>query len=234
MIGIYKITNLINDNFYIGLSNDIERRIAEHKTPKNIKNKNTILAKAFRKYGIDNFKFEIIEECPIEKLAEREMYYIEKMKPIYNMNLGGEGNLGHKVNDDMKKLLSEKAKIQWNNKSEEEKLNIINNNLKGPKIGHKVSDETRKKLRKANLNKIQSEETKKKRSIINKEKMKGNTNGNKSVVAIDKATGDIVKSFESIKLAGEFYNVHSSCITNVLKGKRKSTCGYYWKYAKDL
>ena len=53
--GIYKITNKINNHFYIGQSKNIEKRWKDHiKTAKENKNR-TVLQKAFCKYGVDNF-----------------------------------------------------------------------------------------------------------------------------------------------------------------------------------
>lgn len=73
MIGIYKITNTINQKSYIGQSNCIERRFTQHKSPyEQARFADKPLYKAFKKYGIENFSFKIIEECPIEKLNERE------------------------------------------------------------------------------------------------------------------------------------------------------------------
>jgi len=73
MIGIYKITNTINQKSYIGQSNYIERRFAQHKSPyEQTRFADKPLYKAFKKYGIENFSFEIIEECPVEKLNKRE------------------------------------------------------------------------------------------------------------------------------------------------------------------
>ena len=58
---IYKATNKINGKSYIGQSNNIERRFSEHKTKIDIP-----IEIAIRKYGIDAFNFEIIEECSLE------------------------------------------------------------------------------------------------------------------------------------------------------------------------
>ena len=81
MIGIYKITNKINGKFYIGQSNDIMRRFGEHKTQKH----NRILVdQAIQKYGINNFIFEIIEECSLDELNEKESYWIKKLDAIKN------------------------------------------------------------------------------------------------------------------------------------------------------
>jgi group I intron endonuclease len=70
MIGIYKITNLINGKIYIGQSNNIKRRFGEHQ---RLGYKSRILVdKAIAKYGVNNFSYEVLEECPLEKLNERE------------------------------------------------------------------------------------------------------------------------------------------------------------------
>ena len=74
MIGIYKITNKINGKVYIGQSNDIERRWAEHRN--RYKTNNTFLYQNMRLYGIENFDFSIEELCNIEDLNGREQYYI--------------------------------------------------------------------------------------------------------------------------------------------------------------
>lgn len=82
MIGVYKITNLINNKIYIGQSVDIKKRWRAHKRQAFIMGKeyDKYLYRAFRKYGIDNFSFEIIEECARELLNEREHYYITLYK----------------------------------------------------------------------------------------------------------------------------------------------------------
>lgn len=96
MIGIYKITNRINGNSYIGLSVDIERRWKAHlQRYKDSTNKEyeKVLYKAFRKYGIENFDFTIIEECSLEKLREREKFWIAHFNTYhngYNSTEGGE------------------------------------------------------------------------------------------------------------------------------------------------
>lgn len=78
MIGIYKITNLINGKCYIGQSVHIERRWQEHKRP----SATSVIATAIKEYGIENFSFEVLEELPTEKLDERERFYIQKYNSI--------------------------------------------------------------------------------------------------------------------------------------------------------
>lgn len=98
MIGIYKITNKINNKCYIGQSLNIKRRWQDEKRTafdSIATNYQYPLSKAFRKYGIDNFQFEIIEECSKEKLNEREKYWISYYDGFfngYNQTLGGDNH----------------------------------------------------------------------------------------------------------------------------------------------
>ena len=81
--GVYKITNTITGDFYIGSSVNIKRRWATHKCPsKWNQHPNSKLYKDMAQFGLDNFLFEIIEET--EALKEREQYYIEQLNPNYN------------------------------------------------------------------------------------------------------------------------------------------------------
>ena len=72
--GIYLIENLINNKKYIGQSKNILARWCGHRC--DSKTKNLPLYKAMRKYGLENFKFSIVEECSISELAAKEDYWI--------------------------------------------------------------------------------------------------------------------------------------------------------------
>lgn len=81
--GLYKITNNITGDFYIGSSKDIKERFAKHKCISTWKQwPNLRMYQDMTKYGLDNFTFEIIEET--DNLREREQYWIEQLRPIYN------------------------------------------------------------------------------------------------------------------------------------------------------
>ena len=87
MIGIYKITNIHTGNCYIGQSTDIEQRFKEH-----IYHTISFIDFVIHEEGIENFKFEVLEECNPEDLDELEEYYIsEYMSTIfgYNESSGG-------------------------------------------------------------------------------------------------------------------------------------------------
>lgn len=90
--GIYKITNLVNNKVYIGQSTDIERRWRNHRA--RYTTCNSILYQAIRKYGLENFSFEIVEECGENFLNEREKYwvsYYNSFEEGYNATIGGNG-----------------------------------------------------------------------------------------------------------------------------------------------
>lgn len=72
MIGIYKITSPSN-KIYIGQSVDIKKRFYNYKSL-SCKSQ-TILHNSFNKYGVYNHQFDVVEECPIHLLNERERYW---------------------------------------------------------------------------------------------------------------------------------------------------------------
>lgn len=95
-IGIYKITNIINNKFYIGST----RRLSERKTEHNYnlrkgQKENSILRNSVLKYGYQNFKFEVLEEFIFgnfasidyidELITSREQYYVDELNPDYNI-----------------------------------------------------------------------------------------------------------------------------------------------------
>ena len=89
--GIYKITNTVTGDFYIGSSKDIKRRWAEHKKPSTLKRfPNNQLYKDMQKYGLDKFEFQVIAEVEEGSLKEAEQQFIETLKPTYN-NINANG-----------------------------------------------------------------------------------------------------------------------------------------------
>lgn len=82
-MGIYKITNLVNNKVYIGSAKNVEYRINVHLSKlKGGYHINKHLQAAFSKYGESNFKFELIRETSVGILRRAEQFYINKYQSI--------------------------------------------------------------------------------------------------------------------------------------------------------
>ena len=106
--GIYKITNLINQKSYIGQSVDIERRWKDHR--KRVQTGDNVLYRAIRKYGIDNFSFEVIQECSPKELNELERYYVNLYDTYYNgynSTLGGDSSRCYSSPEQIKGIIND-------------------------------------------------------------------------------------------------------------------------------
>ena len=119
MVGIYKITNTVNNKCYIGQSTDLFKRIRKHvKTLLSGTNRNEHLQNAYNKYGTGNFTIEVIEECKKEELDDREIFWIDYYKSYdpkygYNKTKGGTGG------DSYLDVCSEQEKENIKNKKSE-------------------------------------------------------------------------------------------------------------------
>lgn len=84
--GVYKIINIKTGNIYIGSSKNLSVRISSHKSllrknyPDNIR-----IRADLNLYGIDSFKFEVLEYCEDSIKKEREQFYYDLLKPYYNV-----------------------------------------------------------------------------------------------------------------------------------------------------
>ena len=102
---IYIITNKINNKVYIGQTiQSLERRFICHACHSNKSRSDYMYIKrAIHKYGKENFTISLLEECPVDKLNQREEYWIKKynsFKNGYNLTIGGD----HSSNYEEKKL----------------------------------------------------------------------------------------------------------------------------------
>ena len=84
---VYKITNTITGDFYIGSRKNIKRSLANHKYQSVwISIPNDQIYQDIQKYGVDKFEFEILAEVESEQLKETKQKFIETLKPTYNSN----------------------------------------------------------------------------------------------------------------------------------------------------
>lgn len=150
MAFIYKITNNINQKFYIGFTGQKipMRRFNQHLSSARSERKNNQpIIRAIRKYGEENFSFEILLEGEEKFLLNvEEPRLIKELKPEYNSTLGGEGilgykhteetkikcglsTLGRKESEEHKRWRSQKIKEGWKNQNVNKKIEVSNSKL---------------------------------------------------------------------------------------------------------
>lgn len=223
---------------------------------------------AIKKYGWENIKHEILfRNLTKEEAEQKEIELIAKHRTSerkygYNIDLGG-STFG-KHSEEYKQRMSNMQKEIWK-KSPERKLTMSK-----LRKGTHLSEETKEKLRQANLGKKYSKEVVQKRidktkgvprpkiSQIMKDlwasgKIKGNTGKTtskkqkaaarknakianeytkKTVLMFDKK-GNFIAEYESAEKAKKSINQPHAHISDVCKGKRKSTCGYVFKFKEE-
>lgn len=214
---IYCITNLINNKMYIGqTSRTWQERWKDHLESARDLNNQRPLYRAMRKYGIENFSFSIIENCPNDKLNEREQYWINEKQtwiaehPNSGYNLTCGGNNGTKYSYDYIRLLYKNGITQSEIKKELQcDSQVIRQAI--------ATDET--------ITEIDKKEHRHNAAVRGQNRM------TKSVQAIDPSTNEIYKTFNSISEASKFFNIDHACIsTAIRKGKPHKCKNYYWEY----
>ena len=145
--GIYIITNTINDKVYVGQAQDLYIRTKHHISDE----RNPLLKKAFKKYGLDKFTIDVLEQCETDKLDEREQYWMDYYEVTnrdkgYNICPIAGSTRGVKKSQEERKQMSERAS---------QRIGDLN-----PFYGKEHSEETKEKIRKRKLNQKVSEETK--------------------------------------------------------------------------
>ena len=81
---VYKFTNTVTGDFYIGSRKNIKKSLANHKYQVWISIPNDKMYQDIQKYGDDNFVLEVLAEVEPEQLKEVEQQFIETLKPTYN------------------------------------------------------------------------------------------------------------------------------------------------------
>lgn len=96
--GVYRITNKVTGDCYVGSSKHVHDRCHEHQA--NLRKNahiNRHLQAAWNKYGEAVFECDVLEECAITAVIEREQYWIDALAPAYNIRKTAESNLGIKI-----------------------------------------------------------------------------------------------------------------------------------------
>src|SRR5438046_4391873 len=86
--GVYRWVNKINGKSYVGSSTSLSKRILFYYFLSSLRRKvkgSIIIHRALLKYGHSNFSLDIIEYCEPNELISREQYYINLLKPEYNI-----------------------------------------------------------------------------------------------------------------------------------------------------
>jgi len=159
---IYKVTNVLNNKCYIGLTVWFNKRKTYHICSTNNPNAqdyNSVLHRTFRKHGIENFIWEILYRgsTNIKLLNELEIFYIDFFNSYrngYNSNLGGGSNNGYRATTETKLKQAESAK---NRPKITEETRI---KLSKVHKGRKVSEETKIKISISNSGKVRTQENK--------------------------------------------------------------------------
>lgn len=220
MQGIYKVENLINGNCYVGQSVDITTRWNDHMWVANKEYRHEYeypLYRAIRKYGIDNFGFEILEEVySKDDLTSRELYWYEKLKPEYNQMKPTESSSYKRpvFAIDMNTLKISKRYDSLKQAAEDTRTSSgnIHKALNGDVIHLKgfywCYEEN-----------------------YDSWKPRKSKRGNgKPVIKIDLETDEELEYFETITDAAKSVNTNASSILYVCEGKNKTSKGFKWKY----
>ena len=241
--GIYKITNLKNNKFYIGSTQrTFSKRWNDHKSLlKSNKHHSIILQRSWNKYGEDSFLFEILEEID-ENIIEREQYYLDLLKPKYNVSPTAQSCKGIKKTKQQKDTLSKRMIGKFAGE-------------KHHRFGKKVNKETSDKISKTLKRKYKSGEiihpmlgTKMSKEQIakNVEKAKGNSYRRDNptytdFVQINKETGEKLNIFRTVADVKEFLQIpiekQKSFNGHLLRACRephRTLAGFKWRFLKNL
>ena len=230
MIGyIYKIKSPLSSKCYIGQTiRNIQQRFKEHIK----RDSDTKLAKAFIKYGAENFNCELVEkikDATPEKLNQAEEYWIkfyDSYNNGYNMTLGG-FNLENAVN-----VL--KKPIEKRNKDTYELIQVYESVSEAAReLDAENFESIRKNICKC-CNKNELHEVYGYRwNFVGEpiDKVKRGEKRKIPVLMCDLITGEVIREFPSAKDASLYFNkTNGGQITACCKGKNKTAYNYIWKY----
>lgn len=228
MVGVYKITNKLNNKSYIGQSNNIKRRWSDHISSalkEYAREYDSPLHKAMRTDGIENFEMTILEECNPEDLYSKEQYWIKYYDTFvngYNQNKGGKN--GDAIEVCGFNILTGEQLFSYDSISEAERHHSrgICESLNDPYSSRTANGYCW--LSKDFVSQFSCDELKE--FIFNKYPY---------VVCQLDYDGNLLNKYKTVLIAKESIN-GNSCgdITLCCENKRQSANGYQWCYYKDL
>lgn len=184
-----------------------------------IKNKMTI-NKALLKYGYSNFKLEILEYCDSDNVIEREQYYLDLLKPEYNILKMAGSCYGHRHTEETL------AKFRARKLSEETKAKIS-----AAKLGCKLSEETRTKMSAAKQGSKLSRETRSKLIAFQSTRLKHSKVGFQ-VKVVDTQVGE-TSIYDSIRSAAQELATNHTTIRNYIKSQKLYQGRYLIELQRD-
>lgn len=154
---VYKITNIKNNNMYIGKTYNLKVRLQNHIRDSK-KSNPVVLGKAILKHGFENFKIEKIEDNLDEKTAFLlEISWIQLLKitghSLYNMTNGGEGMSGKKMSEETKKKISESNKGKIISNESKLLMSLSKQGKNHHSFGKQRSEDTKRKISLSNIGK---------------------------------------------------------------------------------
>lgn len=218
--GIYSIRNVVTDNLYVGSSYNLHKRKLSHfRMLRKGNHHSTHLQRSFLKHGTDNFIFSILEECSIDLLLIREQFYIDTLKPRYNICKIAGNSLGTKRTEETKRKLSVSHKGQkaWNKgiprtKAEKEKQRLKILGVPSKKKGTKLSDEVRERMSKGMQGKVLSEQHR--------------INLGKKVYSYTMSK-EYIETFDTLSLAAKSVNSRPQNLGRAIKNNKKFKNKYF-------
>ena len=248
---IYKITNKLNGHAYIGKTVNLKARWRDHK---NKRSGTLILSKAFEKYGLESFTFEVLltitsedKQLLNQELLALEMIYIEKyntFKNGYNATLGGEGQTGHPLSKESLQKVSKTRKDRYHKEDycrwfKGRKKPILQYSLKGEFITEYPSAVDIPNVSSANiiacckgkLNSAYGYIWKYKTGII-ESTIKEATSyhiSNKPVLQYTKDQSFLAE-YQSATVAANILGISRKSICECLRGRNKTAGGFLWEY----
>lgn len=211
--GIYKFLNTVNGKFYIGSSINLGQRLTIYLSKKamlgKIRTRTSIIYSALLKHGFSNFTLEILEFCDKKILIEREQYYIDLLKPKYNIMKAANSRLGSKHSLETRILIGLKQK------------GILHNNY-----GKTLSPETRKRISESLKSVIR---VKNKPNILtNETRLKMSLKCGGVNVKVWDRSNKLVFVFPTITSAAKHFNVSNKTISRYLDNG-KTINGFIFK-----